>query len=144
MQGLRPPRTQNGPANRSTTPPDYMKLFSASSAALKSVSPKLRVGGPATMQLFDVEDFLARCEEADISVDFVTTHLSAKKSDNPRSALVESCVFMFNPTVARNRYPTCPECQTNDTRARPDCFAELVLESSRIAKRHNLPFFLTE
>jgi xylan 1,4-beta-xylosidase len=115
MQGLRP-RPAHGPANRSITPPAYMSLFNASSAALKSVSPKLRVGGPATMQLFDVEDFLSRCEAQDIAVDFVTTHL----------------------------YPTCPECQTNATHARPDCFAELVLESSRVAERHKLPFLLTE
>jgi hypothetical protein len=42
MQGLRPRGF-----NKSTTPPSYMKLFNASSAALKSVSPQLRVGGPA-------------------------------------------------------------------------------------------------
>ena len=81
-----------------------MSLFNASSAALKSVSSKLRVGGPATMQarglraddfrlktngvfllktwwfpvemqLFDVEDFLLKCKAAGIAVDFVTTHL---------------------------------------------------------------------
>jgi hypothetical protein len=43
MQGLRPRGF-----NKSTTPPSYMKLFNASSAALKSVSPQLRVGGPAS------------------------------------------------------------------------------------------------
>eukprot|EP01052_Picozoa_sp_SAG31_P024173 SAG31_NODE_2039_length_6594_cov_7.103926_4_plen_621_part_00 len=111
MQGLRPRGF-----NKSITPPAYMQLFNASSAALKSVSPKLRVGGPATMQLFDVEDFLGKCKAQGIAVDFVTTHL----------------------------YPTCPECQTNTTQARPDCFSELVLQSSRIAKRHGLPFLLTE
>jgi hypothetical protein len=111
MQGLRPRGF-----NKSTTPPSYMKLFNASSAALKSVSPQLRVGGPATMQLFDVEDFLSRCKALGIAVDFVTTHL----------------------------YPTCPECQTNTTQARPDCFSELVLQSSRVARRHGLPFLLTE
>lgn len=74
MQGLRT-KPIHGPMDHSITPPDYMRLFNASSMALKSVSPKLKVGGPATMQLFDVEDFLARCEETGIIVDFVTTHL---------------------------------------------------------------------
>lgn len=68
------------------------------------------------MQLLDVEDFLGKCKRQGIAVDFVTTHL----------------------------YPTCPECQTNATQARPDCFAELVLESSRVAENHGLPFLLTE
>jgi beta-xylosidase len=111
MQGLRPRGF-----NKSITPPAYMKLFNASSSALKSVSPKLRVGGPATMQLFDLEDFLVKCKAEGIAVDFVTTHL----------------------------YPTCPECQSNTTQARPDCFSELVLQSSLVAKRHGLPFLLTE
>ena len=117
MQGLRPKHVPGRPhVNKSTTPPAYMSLFNASSAALKDVSPKLRVGGPATMQLLDVEDFLGKCKRQGIAVDFVTTHL----------------------------YPTCPECQTNATQARPDCFAELVLESSRVAENHGLPFLLTE
>ena len=36
---------------------------------------KLKVGGPATMQLFDVEAFLGNCTAQGIAVDFVTTHL---------------------------------------------------------------------
>ena len=87
MQGLRPK-----PAFvRTDIPPLYMSLFNASSAALKAVSPSLKVGGPATMQLFDVEYFLGNCSERGIAVDFVSTHL----------------------------YPTCPECQLNATQARP-------------------------
>ena len=63
MQGLRPPRLPgaHGPIDRSAVPPLYMQLFNASSVALKAVSTRLRVGGPATMQLFDVESFLEQC-----------------------------------------------------------------------------------
>lgn len=34
--------------------------------------------------------------------------------------------------------------QTNQSAGRPDCFAELILQSQAIAKKHKLPFLLTE
>lgn len=38
-------------------PGTYMKLYNASSHAIKAVDSQLRVGGPATMQLLDVAEF---------------------------------------------------------------------------------------
>jgi xylan 1,4-beta-xylosidase len=67
-------------------PDPYMQLFSHSVAALKSVSPKLRVGGPATMQCLYVKEFVDNCTASNISFDFVSTHL----------------------------YPSDPECGIND------------------------------
>ena len=52
-------------------PDPYMKLFNASSFALKSVHPELRVGGPATMQLQHVQEFITACASAGIPYDFV-------------------------------------------------------------------------
>ena len=44
------------------------------------------------------------------------------------------------------QYPTDPQCQTADTKARPDCFAEMVLaaQSHAAAADPPLPFFITE
>ena len=39
-------------------PNKYMKLYNASAHAVKAVHPTLRVGGPATMQLLDVVQFV--------------------------------------------------------------------------------------
>ena len=86
-------------------PVDYMALFNASSRAIKSVDPSLRVGGPATAVLAHVKDFSDLCEAAGIAKDFVSTH----------------------------HYPTdsCPKGSAWD----PDCFARDVLRVRRTVPR---------
>jgi xylan 1,4-beta-xylosidase len=58
----------------------YMHLFNASFHALKDVSPKLRVGGPATMELRSVSDFLAAQPKWGVNADFVSTHTVSRPS----------------------------------------------------------------
>eukprot|EP00927_Polykrikos_kofoidii_P017021 TRINITY_DN17727_c0_g1_i1.p1 TRINITY_DN17727_c0_g1~~TRINITY_DN17727_c0_g1_i1.p1 ORF type:complete len:549 (-),score=139.24 TRINITY_DN17727_c0_g1_i1:228-1874(-) len=67
-------------------PHPYMDLYASSARALKAVSPRLRVGGPATMQVLHVEDFVDAAQAANLPIDFVSTHL----------------------------YPTDPECPGGD------------------------------
>jgi len=97
-------------------PEPYMRLYNASARGLKSVSPRLRVGGPATMALEEVEPFVAACRASSTPVDFVSSHL----------------------------YPTSPICDTNATARDPDCFAHKVLSASDAVHKAGLPFFLTE
>jgi xylan 1,4-beta-xylosidase len=52
----------------------YMHLFNASFHALKAVSPQLWVGGPATMELRSVQEFLAAQSKWGVDADFVSTH----------------------------------------------------------------------
>ena len=44
-------------------PNQYMKLYNASAHAVKAVHPSLRVGGPATMQLLDVVEFVQQASD---------------------------------------------------------------------------------
>lgn len=67
-------------------PHPYLELYKASATALKAVSPRLRVGGPSTMQTLNVGDFVSAANAAQIPYDFVSTHL----------------------------YPTDPECVPGD------------------------------
>jgi len=53
----------------------YFTLYDHTARALKSVSPRLRVGGPATAQAADVSAFLAHVHAAHVPVDFVSTHV---------------------------------------------------------------------
>ena len=55
-------------------PEPYLTLYNASAAAIKAVSPRLRVGGPATAALAHVADFLADTKRLSLPVDFVSTH----------------------------------------------------------------------
>jgi xylan 1,4-beta-xylosidase len=53
----------------------YYQLYDQAARAIKRVSPRLRVGGPATAQAAWADHFLAHCKEKDVPVDFVSTHV---------------------------------------------------------------------
>jgi xylan 1,4-beta-xylosidase len=53
----------------------YFHLYDLTARALKSVSPRLRVGGPATAQAAWVPAFISHCATGHVPVDFVSTHV---------------------------------------------------------------------
>ena len=53
----------------------YYQLYDSAAKALKSVSPRLRVGGPATAQAAWVDSFIQHTVEASVPVDFVSSHV---------------------------------------------------------------------
>ncbi len=53
----------------------YFHLYDVAARALKSVSPRLRVGGPATAQAAWVGAFIRHCYQDKVPVDFVSTHV---------------------------------------------------------------------
>lgn len=98
-------------------PGNYMQLYNASALAVKAVHPTLKIGGPATMQVQYVADFIERAKQASLPVDFVSTHF----------------------------YPSDPAC-TDEPAGRndPDCFANTVLGAYNATAAAGLPFYLTE
>jgi xylan 1,4-beta-xylosidase len=65
----------NLPAFWSGTQDDYFKLYSHTARAIKTVNSSLHVGGPATAMNAWVEEFLDYCENNDLPVDFISTHI---------------------------------------------------------------------
>lgn len=53
----------------------YFHLYDVTARALESVSPRLRVGGPATAQAAWVGAFIQHCAQDHVPVDFVSTHV---------------------------------------------------------------------
>lgn len=53
----------------------YWELYDHTARTLKKVSPRLRVGGPATAQAAWVDAFIKHCRENHVPVDFVSTHV---------------------------------------------------------------------
>ncbi|MGH9533686.1 MAG: GH39 family glycosyl hydrolase [Terriglobales bacterium] len=95
----------------------YFHLYDVTARALKSVSPLLRVGGPATAQAAWVPAFLAHCARRHVPVDFVSTHVYG--NDSPRSVLgiagpvsrrdmVALAVAKVHRQVAASAYPHLP------------------------------------
>lgn len=52
----------------------YFELYDHTARALKAVSPKLRVGGPATAAAHWIPEFLDHVNKGHVPVDFVSTH----------------------------------------------------------------------
>jgi xylan 1,4-beta-xylosidase len=52
----------------------YFELYDNTARALKAVSPRIRVGGPATAQAAWVGDLIAHTEKNHVPLDFVSTH----------------------------------------------------------------------
>ena len=55
----------------------YFTLYDRTAQALKSVSPRIRVGGPSTAQAAWVSEFIRHCVESNAPLDFVSTHVYA-------------------------------------------------------------------
>jgi xylan 1,4-beta-xylosidase len=53
----------------------YFELYDHTARALKAVSPRLRVGGPATAQAAWVGDFIGHTTSYHVPLDFVSTHV---------------------------------------------------------------------
>jgi xylan 1,4-beta-xylosidase len=58
----------------SGTPEEYLQLYDVTATAVRTVDPRLRVGGPSSAASGWVEELLAHAERSGSPVDFVTTH----------------------------------------------------------------------
>src|ERR1017187_6713234 len=58
----------------------YYELYDVTAQALKTVNPRLRVGGPATAQAAWVDRFVRHAAEKHIPLDFVSTHVYGNDS----------------------------------------------------------------
>lgn len=56
------------------TQADYFKLYEHTAKAVKAVSPKYRVGGPATAGNAWIPETIAFCDQAKAPIDFISTH----------------------------------------------------------------------
>ncbi|HEY4382775.1 MAG TPA: glycosyl hydrolase family 39 [Acidobacteriaceae bacterium] len=95
----------------------YFKLYDHTVRALKSVSPRLQVGGPSTAQAAWVTPFLAHTKAENVPIDFVSTHVYANDTaDNvlgtnenvPRETMVWRAVKKVHDEIAHSPYPHIP------------------------------------
>ena len=58
----------------------YFELYDHAARAVKRVSPRLRIGGPATAQAAWIPEFIRHCTDKKVPVDFVSTHVYGNDS----------------------------------------------------------------
>jgi len=95
----------------------YFDLYAHTARALKGVSPRLRVGGPATAAAAWVGDFLKYAAENKVPVDFVSTHgyaddtvedLFGTKEDIPMDDRVCRAVAKVRGEIEASTMPKLP------------------------------------
>jgi len=95
----------------------YYELYDRAARAIKGVSLRLRVGGPATAQAAWVDHFLAHCKEKNVPVDFASTHVYRNDraedvfgthENIPRTRMVCRAVKKVHDQIAASPYPNTP------------------------------------
>jgi len=95
----------------------YFELYDHSARALKSVSPRLRVGGPATAQAAWAGDFIKHCQANAVPVDFVSSHAYANDDSQdifqndipvPRDQMVCRAVRKVSDEIKASALPSLP------------------------------------
>jgi xylan 1,4-beta-xylosidase len=100
----------------------YFDLYANTARTLKSVSPRLRVGGPATAAVSWIPEFLKYTAENHIPVDFVSTHAYADDT-------------------VQNLFGTNEDIPMDDRVCRA---VEKVKDQIKASPTPDVPFFLTE
>jgi xylan 1,4-beta-xylosidase len=95
----------------------YFDLYDHTARAIKSVSSRLQVGGPSTAQAAWVTPFLAHVHEANVPIDFVSTHVYANDTAHdvfgtndtiPRDQMVYRAVRKVHDQIAASAFPHLP------------------------------------
>ena len=95
----------------------YFELYDNTARALKTVSPRLQVGGPATAQAAWVTPFLAHTKAGNVPVDFVSTHVYANDTAKDifgtdeqiaRDTMVFRAVQRVHQEIVQSPYPHIP------------------------------------
>ena len=95
----------------------YFELYDHTARALKMVSPRLRIGGPATSSAHWVDDFIAHTANEDVPVDFISSHgyaddttedLFGKKLDIPMNQRACRAIRKVHDQIANSARPRLP------------------------------------
>lgn len=95
----------------------YWQLYDHTALALKQVSPRLRVGGPATAQAAWADAFIRHCADKKVPVDFVSSHVYGNDTAKdvfgtdekiPRDQMVCRAVKKVHDQIRSSAMPNLP------------------------------------
>lgn len=121
--------------------PEYFKLYDCTAAAVKSVDPGLRVGGPATAGRHNahLDAFLKFCHANKTPVDFVTSHAYPVRSSERCGEFTYP--ELFAPSFLTNRFRQMrEEIDNSPLPGLPLHITEYNSSTSTHALLHDLPF----
>ena len=95
----------------------YFELYDHTARAIKAISPRLRVGGPATAQAAWADAFVKHCADNHVPVDFVSSHVYGNdKSEDvfgthekiPRDRMVCRAIGKVHEQIKSSAMPNLP------------------------------------
>jgi len=95
----------------------YFELYDSAARAVKEVSPRLRIGGPATAQAAWADRFIQHAVKENVPVDFVSTHVYGNDSapdvfgtheQIPRTQMVCRAVRKVHDQIVASARPQLP------------------------------------
>jgi xylan 1,4-beta-xylosidase len=95
----------------------YWELYDQTAVTIKKVSPRLRIGGPATAQAAWVDAFIKHCAEKKIPLDYVSSHVYANDTAQdvfgtpeniPRDRMVCRAVDKVHNQIKSSPMPNLP------------------------------------
>lgn len=95
----------------------YYRFYDVSARAIKRVDSRFRVGGPSTAQAAWVDHFIQHCVQANVPVDFVSTHVYANDTSQnvfgtdekiPRDQMVYRAVKKVHDQIKGSARPDLP------------------------------------
>ncbi len=113
----------------------YFELYRHTAAALKSVSPRLQVGGPATAMMMWITDFLADCARHGTAVDFVSSHIYPDDPQEnifgrahayPYDEVMPRALAQANRQIRASAYPQVPLVVSEWASTDPAFIAQMI------------------
>lgn len=113
----------------------YFELYLHTAAALKSVSPRLQVGGPATAMMMWIPEFLAYCAQHRAPVDFVSSHIYPDDPQEnifghahayPYDQVMPLALQQANQQIRASAYPKVPLVVSEWSSTDPAFIAQMV------------------
>ena len=115
----------------------YYALYDTTARALKSVNPRLRVGGPSTAQAAWVDRFIRHSVENQIPLDFVSTHVYG--NDSAKDVLGTDANVSRTQMVCRAAAKVHDQVKASSRPDLPVIFSEYNASYKNGARRHRCP-----
>ncbi len=124
------------------TQAQYFELYRVTAAAIKGVSPRLQVGGPATAQMMWIPDFLADCARHGAPVDFVSSHIYPDDPQQnvfgrdlglPPEEVMPRALRQANEQIRASAFPHVPLVVSEWSSRNPAFIAQMVRDCAGLA-----------
>jgi xylan 1,4-beta-xylosidase len=122
---------------------EYFELYRQTALAVKSISSRIPVGGPATAQVAWIPEFISYCVKSDVSLDFLSTHIYAndpqedifgKPNAHRYEDVIPCALALARDRIASSKLPKLPLLITEWSSQSPAFIAQTIRDCEGMAE----------